>query len=90
MGSIPHYYNYHKNNPLSQDSFNLIDAISEDWKQIKHCLDIFKVYAQEYIKNKYEVDLKLLSKENDSIICETCGSENKLLANYCNSCGIKL
>jgi len=86
---FPKYYNYNSNNPLSQNTFNLIDARSEDWKLIKGLLGIFSGYAEEYIRLKYEVDLKLISS-NDTIICEGCGTINILKSNYCNNCGKEL
>lgn len=68
----------------------------EKWNFVKKILAIINkyaiMYANERLKAKYS---ELTSKydallyDDETIICEACGTENQIIALFCNSCGKK-
>jgi len=69
----------------------------DQWNFLKKILAIISKYATAYANERLKIKYsKLTSKydallyDDESIICESCGTENQIIALYCNSCGKKV
>ena len=69
----------------------------EEWNFVKKILAIISKYGISYANDRLKVEYSELTSKYDGllyddekIICESCGTENEIVALYCNTCGKKL
>lgn len=69
----------------------------EKWNFVKKLLAIINKYASAYANDKLKIKYSDLTSKYDvllyddeTLICEACGTENQIIATFCNNCGKKL